>query len=286
MINKVLNRGVTCGSCHLIYNFRHSSVFICAALALIMGVGCSNAGQEANANSSAKTDTNASSQGKPPASEFTTEGKPTKTIETPWGTREIYDPRQDETFLDAVYEVYENENVTFGDLSRNLGLSTVAPKKLNLLENYVRNARRVHYYDLMRLGCKSIFEFPCDDYGSEWFTQFCPDSISQLGSVNFSKCERENLHTSAEIISQQFVTVEENQKKVKIRDLSSFRAHGMDVSKVTLGYYKSKRVCTMEGKTYDVQHVYYIGKYSDYTLDKTKKLLSYASCAQWHQNWQ
>jgi len=242
MVNKILNRGVTCGSCHLIYNFRHSSVFICAALALIMGVGCSNAGQEANANSSAKTDINASSQGKTPASEFTTEGKPTKTIETPWG--------------------------------------------LNLLENYVRNARRVHYYDLMRLGCKSIFEFPCDDYGSEWFTQFCPDSISQLGSVNFSKCERENLHTSAEIISQQFVTVEENQKKVKIRDLSSFRAHGMDVSKVTLGYYKSKRVCTMEGKTYDVQHVYYIGKYSDYTLDKTKKLLSYASCAQWHQNWQ
>ena len=27
---------------------------------------------------------------------FTTEGKPTKTIETPWGQKEIYDPTQDE----------------------------------------------------------------------------------------------------------------------------------------------------------------------------------------------
>jgi len=31
----------------------------------------------------------------PELSDFTTEGKPTKTIETPWGPREIYDPVQD-----------------------------------------------------------------------------------------------------------------------------------------------------------------------------------------------
>lgn len=42
---------------------------------------------QSDASSSSNTNT-------PRSSEFTTDGKPTKTIETPWGTREVYDPSQ------------------------------------------------------------------------------------------------------------------------------------------------------------------------------------------------
>ena len=42
----------------------------------------------------------------PELSDFTTEGKPTKTIETPWGPREVYDPTQDEAVIEAFKNVY------------------------------------------------------------------------------------------------------------------------------------------------------------------------------------
>ena len=36
---------------------------------------------------------------------FTTEGKPTKTIETPWGPREVYDPMQDSEVKQAFRQI-------------------------------------------------------------------------------------------------------------------------------------------------------------------------------------
>lgn len=45
----------------------------------------------------------------PELSDFTTEGKPTKTIETPWGPREVYDALQDQQ-LKKVFERWYSEN--------------------------------------------------------------------------------------------------------------------------------------------------------------------------------
>lgn len=45
----------------------------------------------------------------PDHTEFTTEGKPTKTIETPWGPREIYDPTQDEEVRAAFKRIYDKD---------------------------------------------------------------------------------------------------------------------------------------------------------------------------------
>jgi len=44
---------------------------------------------------------------------FTTEGKPTKTIETPWGPREVYDPLQDKDVRTAFEYIYKQNSPEF-----------------------------------------------------------------------------------------------------------------------------------------------------------------------------
>ncbi len=43
------------------------------------------------------------------ADSFTSDGKPTKTIETPWGLREVYDPTQDEQVRAAFKRIYDKD---------------------------------------------------------------------------------------------------------------------------------------------------------------------------------
>ena len=46
----------------------------------------------------------------PELSDFTTEGKPTKTIETPWGPREVYDATKDPEIVKVFNQIYNTPN--------------------------------------------------------------------------------------------------------------------------------------------------------------------------------
>jgi len=78
---------------------------------------------------------------------FTTEGKPTKTIETPWGPREVYDPSKDVEVLLAIEEIYNRGDVFYGDVHK---VSPVRPVKSDKLRSVqlVRHVRRIQDLDM------------------------------------------------------------------------------------------------------------------------------------------
>ena len=85
---------------------------------------------------------------------FTTEGKPTKEIETPWGPQEIYDPVQDEVVKSAFKKVYDKKYTSTNYRNREYRQKLADS---DLLIIYL--AKEIHNTDVLRLGCKGIETF-------------------------------------------------------------------------------------------------------------------------------
>ena len=114
---------------------------------------------------------------------FTTEGKPTKTIETPWGPREVYDSAHDPDiirFFDEfrtsantfnVEEFYSPSRHFSRDLSRAQGASKL---------------------DLARIGCVEIINYACQRVRIK-IDPVC-DFNTTLGQSSSSPCEVRNFY--------------------------------------------------------------------------------------------
>lgn len=89
-----------------------AAMALCAALSGYGGDGLAEVVADARAQSQTQAETAL-------PDEFTTEGKPTETISTPSGAREIYDPTQDDVVRAAFKRIYDrNEGVVHREYSR------------------------------------------------------------------------------------------------------------------------------------------------------------------------
>jgi len=132
----------------------------------------------------------------PPSIEnFTTEGKPTKTVQTPWGDKQVYDPVQDPEVIAAFNYVYQElpkqlktldgDSDVFGsEVEQNF---TNYAKRFELIRNIQDN-------DLLRVGCShSINTYSCDFEEREAKTSI-PRYCTQVsfGSATLNECEKQN----------------------------------------------------------------------------------------------
>jgi len=119
--------------------------------------------------------------------EFTIEGKQTKTIETPWGAREVYDIRQDPNVKSAIDFFYDQKGSTFDDISGHLTAILYPDENPEL--SYLLNANLVTSLDLARLGCESIIRPICRERPTPRLFQ--PTGGAYLGSPYRSSDEIE-----------------------------------------------------------------------------------------------
>ena len=196
---------------------------------------------------------------------FTTQGKPTKTIETPWGPYEVYDPAQDEEVLAAIEEIYNQGDTTFGDLERNgrYGYKNDFWAEPQETAKLIRRARRTHYYDMMRLGCRIPRTVPCEPRGTTHLQAQCNDSV--FGSYELSKCEKENLRYNITDIGG---PISVPRKSPKLREQGN------------ISVWPSNK-CTVAGIESLISIPSYIGSVSDYDLKETQNLLMTTECLAW-----
>ncbi len=104
---------------------------------------------------------------------ITTVGKPTKTIETPWGPREIYDPSRDEKIISVYQGWYDGE----------FSFKSSSPRTKALLQK----SSNIHTADYLRLGCMKVKWNVCglNDYV---FQTDCKN-LHAFGDENYSSCE-------------------------------------------------------------------------------------------------
>ena len=88
---------------------------------------------------------------------FTTAGKPTKTIETPWGPKEIYDPVQDNEIIQAYSKIKKQNYNSIKELYADGSSYDYANHDVELLFL----AREIHHLDVMRSGCKRLISYEC-----------------------------------------------------------------------------------------------------------------------------
>ena len=216
---------------------------------------------------------------------FTTVGKPTKTIETPWGPREVYDPAQDEEVRTAFLSVFTRGDVTFGDVSRYNGITPQYPNRLTSFRKYtepqienkpdariLKTARQIQYYDLLRLGCKDVEELPNQKYGKLFFSEPCEDS--ELGSDEMSVCEM-NSYVVNHRLPSPYVT-----KNVNPEDAQTFRGSGDDSVLTEIPDYV--RPLILNGNKYDIHFLTLIGPEGGPDEVSTIGLLNHARCVGWH----
>ena len=82
-----------------------------AGAVLLLLAGCAG-GQAADVKDGAVADDVAAVKNTASVDSFTTVGKPTKTIETPWGAREVYDPAQDEEVRNIFQKYNQNADTS------------------------------------------------------------------------------------------------------------------------------------------------------------------------------
>ena len=192
---------------------------------------------------------------------FTTEGKPTKTIETPWGPREVYDPAQDEEILKAIEDIYQRGDVFFGDVHR---VPLDRPVKADKLKSVrlIRHARIIQSLDMSRAGCRIIYSVPCQAWTTTVFTASCP--VPNFGHPDLSDCEKRNkIHRG---VFGGVVTVP------PIVD------SGFDRRAYPADAYYTCRVGGIDGR---IQTYNKVGVESGYNLEQTKTLLTVSECGKW-----
>lgn len=119
---------------------------------------------------------------------FTTAGKPTKTVQTPWGDKQVYDPTQDPEVIAAFEYVYR----TLPDTPEN------QREKFYEYQDFFSEISKIQLYDLSRIGCRkplyseyTDLEFDthihnkCQliDYGSPTLNVCEADNINQTGNL-------------------------------------------------------------------------------------------------------
>ena len=112
MVNKILKCVGVLGEWDRVIIFWQSGVRCGAAMAVLSAalLGCSNT---ESLSPQTKIETKAEAPKSAAAEEFTTKGKPTKTIETPSGPKEVYDPLQDEEVKQAFADIYNQNDPNF-----------------------------------------------------------------------------------------------------------------------------------------------------------------------------
>ncbi len=235
----------------------------------------------------------------PSLEEFTTVGKPTKTIETPNGPVKVYDPARDLTVKAAFNIVYARGDVTFGDVSRFNGVTSNDPETLSrhgfplgsrpavptIDAVTLGLARQTQYYDMMRLGCKIIDEIPNQNYGRQSLGKSC--SYASLGHSKLSECEIENIITHTEMQNPEIVHVSAN-------DVTKGRWHvfygqenrsGRYLTESGYPYYTAyARPIDLSGTEYNIQNVFFIGSQSSLTAGESFALLTHVKCRKWHDD--
>lgn len=115
---------------------------------------------------------------------FTTKGKPTKTIETPWGPREVFDPKY-----------YSGVSTYYSYLREISNKSRTNAQSLKLQELFksVRDAQRIQALDYARHQCMQQRYAGCAEVDFV-FKANCGE-IENLHSSELSECESQNYIT-------------------------------------------------------------------------------------------
>ena len=113
----------------------------------------------------------------PDLSGFTTQGKPTKTVQTPWGEKRIYDPIQDAEVVSAYKYLYS--------------LPAKHPGR-DIYADLFQDIRETQWADLMRIGCGGAEINGCSGLYIESDAAFvCRNKLS-MGQSDLNVCEAEN----------------------------------------------------------------------------------------------
>ena len=115
---------------------------------------------------------------------FSTKGKPTKTLVTPNGSQEVYDPTQDPEIRKLFREIYDH--------NRN-------PDNADVKYDYRRagpiftKAQAIQQNDLLRAGCVSLIVPVTTGVSTGPPKQFPVCEKVNWGSASFSACEKKNI---------------------------------------------------------------------------------------------
>ena len=154
-----------------IWNWFGKAVLLCAGLGFVLG-GCAAQKPETASRKSELSEVKI-----PSLEEFTTVGKPTKTIQTPNGSVEIYDPAQDSAFI-AAFSIYRKSGYSFDE-------------EQILNKRYRNNFGRRVILDHARAGCKVMTDSICQNHATYLFEKDCGDAHN-FTKLELSKCETDN----------------------------------------------------------------------------------------------
>jgi len=146
-----------------------------AALPMLTLIGCESANKSTYVDTPTVTVEN-----------FTTQDKPTKTVQTPWGDKQVYDPTQDPEIIE-IFEYVSKQNKENGFRGRE-GLSSY--------KNLFKDVNQIQFNDMLRTGCvsPSFFESGCrkrPDYVKNEVPKNCP--TLNFGKANLNRCEQQFL---------------------------------------------------------------------------------------------
>lgn len=226
---------------------------------------------------------------------FTAVGKPTKTVNSPWGPLEVYDIRKDIYVKRAIKQAYDQTGVQFHEIMdmdvRPPHPLTKYPARLYLIE-----ANMVSYRDLARLGCTSIIRPVCR--GAPYPILEKPSGVEYLGQPWATKEENSkypykaihSLLTPPPSNNYHYIIAGDEDKISKYVPLRGKRKIGDDVKdiigRIDTGVCRmnqdsnlplDKRVIIPDGR-------YYIGEVSGYTKEQTWDIATQYFCDSWSNN--
>ena len=205
---------------------------------------------------------------------FSTSGKPTKLYNTPNGPVRVYDISQDAEVIQAIEDVYEKGDLTFGDVSfkaYNVDYDTFFSPDIEVTTAAVllTKARQISYYDLYRSSCKIVERAPCGNGDSG----FNPRYFSECPTCNLGKPPDHNVERIAFNYNR---TVE---KFLTPDEIKRGRYPTFSSEIPTTAYLDECRDFSEE----PLLKYYYIGHKSGYSLEETTKLLLHHNCSEWEQ---
>ncbi len=118
----------------------------------------------------------------PSIENFTTDGKPTKTVQTPWGDKQVYDPTQDAEVI-AAYKYVEKVHKKLGTSNTN--------EQLKPYKQWFAKIRRTQLHDMARLGCRIPIYPGCGEGVFE--NTISLNCNINLGQSELNNCESQNL---------------------------------------------------------------------------------------------
>ena len=143
---------------------------------------------------------------------FTTEGKPKKTVETPWGPKEIYDYSNDPN----VIYFYERVKLFRKEKKLNGIPQGFDDEQEKFWREYIVKARKTSELDLARIGCVEIITSSCNKIKIGIDRECTPKN--NLGLYPPTACERENSYYEMEGKPFDFNRVYESSAKTCLRN--------------------------------------------------------------------